>query len=76
MQISLNNDVLIINCGVPLIFVVNKTDNPYPKYEDKSDFILRHVRKMQLTMGQLLFIHQLSLILILQSYMIIYFILY
>ena len=51
MQISLNNDVLIINCGVPLIFVVNKTDNPYPKYEDKSDFILRHVRKNAINYG-------------------------
>lgn len=51
MQISLNNDVLITNCGVPLIFVVNKTDNPYPKYEDKSDFILRHVRKNAINYG-------------------------
>ena len=38
LQIGLNNDILITNCGVPLIFVINKSDNPCPKYEDKAEF--------------------------------------
>lgn len=51
LQISLKNDILITNCGVPLIFVVNKSDNPCPKYEEKSEFILRHIRKMAINYG-------------------------
>ena len=51
LQISLNNDVLMTNCGVPIIFVINKADNPCPKYEDKNEFILRHVRKSAINYG-------------------------
>ena len=51
MGVNLNNDILITNCGVPLIFVVNKSDNPFPKYEEKAEFILRHIRKLALTYG-------------------------
>ena len=51
LQISLNNDVLITNCGVPIIFVVNKTDSPFQKYENKSEFILRHARKSAINYG-------------------------
>ena len=51
MQIGLNNDILITNCGVPLIFVVNKSDFPCPKYEEKAEFILRHIRKMAINYG-------------------------
>ena len=51
LQMSLNNEILITNCGVPIIFVINKIDNPDPKYEDKTEFILRHVRKSALNYG-------------------------
>lgn len=51
LQIGLNNDILITNCGVPLIFVINKTDNPCPKYEEKFEFILKHIRKMAINYG-------------------------
>ena len=51
LQISLNNDVLITNCGVPIIFVINKVDSPCPKYEDKAEFILRHIRKNAINYG-------------------------
>ena len=51
LQIGLNNDILITNCGVPLIFVINKSDNPCPKYEEKAEFILRHVRKLAINYG-------------------------
>ena len=39
------------NCGVPIIFVVNKSDSPSPKYDDKTEFILRHVRKSAINYG-------------------------
>ena len=48
---NLNNDVLMTNCGVPIIFVVNKSDNPYQKYDDKTEFILRHIRKIAINYG-------------------------
>ena len=48
---SLNNDVLMTNCGVPIVFVINKSDNVYHKYEDKNEFILRHVRKCAINYG-------------------------
>ena len=51
LQISLNNDVLMTNCGVPIIFVINKSDNPCQKYEDKNEFILRHIRKSAINYG-------------------------
>ena len=51
MLIGLNNDILITNCGVPLIFVVNKSDFPCPKYEEKAEFILRHIRKIAINYG-------------------------
>ena len=31
--------------------MVNKTDNPFQKYENKSEFILRHVRKAAINYG-------------------------
>ena len=51
LEINLNNDVLITNCGAPIIFVINKSDNPCQKYELKSDFILRHIRKIAINYG-------------------------
>ena len=39
------------NCGVPLVFVINKIDEPYQKYEFKTEFILKHVRKSAINYG-------------------------
>ena len=39
------------NCGIPIIFIINKADNPCQKYEDKNEFILRHVRKCAINYG-------------------------
>ena len=50
LQINLNNDVLMTNCGVPIVFVINKIDDPYQKY-DKPEFILKHVRKTAINYG-------------------------
>ena len=51
LQIGLGNDVLMTNCCVPIIFVINKSDEPYPKYEDRTEFILKHVRKTAINYG-------------------------
>lgn len=51
LQINLNNDVLMTNCGVPIVFVVNKTDDPLQKNEHDIDFILRHIRKSAINYG-------------------------
>ena len=51
MQRNLNNDVLLTNCGIPIIFVINKTDNPCPKYDDKAEYILKHILKMAISYG-------------------------
>ena len=51
LQRSLNNDVLITNCGVPFIFVINKSDNPCSKYDDKAEYILKHIRKLAISYG-------------------------
>ena len=51
LQMNLLNDVLITNCGVPIIIVINKTDNSMPKYEEKTEFILRHIRKNAINYG-------------------------
>ena len=36
---------------MPIIFVINKSDNPSPKYDDKTEFILRHIRKNAINYG-------------------------
>ena len=34
-----------------MIFVINKSDSPCPKYEDKAEFILNHIRKLAINYG-------------------------
>lgn len=51
LQRNINNDVLLTNYGIPIIFVINKTDNPCPKYDDKAEYILKHIRKMAISYG-------------------------
>ena len=51
LGIDLNNDVLITNCGVPLGIIVNKADIPFAKFEEKTEFILKHIRKMAINYG-------------------------
>ena len=51
LQRGLNNDILITNIGVPFIFVINKSDNPCLKYDDKAEFVLKHIRKIAINYG-------------------------
>lgn len=51
LQRNLNNDILITNCGVPFIFAINKSDNPCLKYDEKAEFVLKHIRKMAINYG-------------------------
>ncbi len=39
------------NCGVPIVFVVNKADDPFQKNEHEIDFIFRHIRKSAVNYG-------------------------
>ena len=39
------------NCGVPIVFVINKSDSPCQKYDEKTEFILRHIRKSAINYG-------------------------
>ena len=56
LQAPLKEGVLKVNCGLPLMFIVNKTDvitQSVDKklYEENSEFILRHIRKTAISYG-------------------------
>ena len=44
-------DVCGYNIGVPIVIVVNKTDAYFPKYQEKKEFISKHLRKFAVTYG-------------------------
>jgi hypothetical protein len=52
----LKEGVLTINCGVPIVFVVNKSDvvtqsSERKKFEENSEFILHHIRSIAIQYG-------------------------
>ena len=52
----LKEGVLTINCGVPIVFVVNKSDvvtqsSERKKFEENSEFILHHIRSLAIQYG-------------------------
>ncbi len=54
LELPLKEGLLRSNIGVPIVFVVNKSDivmqpNERKKYEEDSDFILKHIRSLALT---------------------------
>lgn len=54
LDMPLKEKLLEINLGVPIVFCVNKSDivvstNERKKYEEDSEFILKHVRRLALT---------------------------
>ena len=56
LEMPLKEKLLEINLGVPVVFCVNKSDivvstNERKKYEEDSEFILKHVRRLALTYG-------------------------
>lgn len=56
LEESLKEGVLKTNCGVPIVIIVNKSDvvtqsGEKKKYEENSDFILKHIRKQAIEYG-------------------------
>jgi len=52
-ELPLKEGVLKINCGIPIIFVVNKSDvvlsnDHRKKFEEDSEFIIKHIRNLAL----------------------------
>ena len=53
---DLKEGVLKINCGVPIVFVINKADvvtqsSEKKKFEENSEFILHHIRSIAIEYG-------------------------
>ncbi len=53
LEFPLKEGVLKINCGIPIIFVVNKSDvvlsnDHRKKFEEDSEFIIKHIRNLAL----------------------------
>lgn len=51
LELPLKEGVLKINCGIPIVFVINKSDvvlsNDHRKrFEDESEFIIKHIRNL------------------------------
>jgi len=51
LQLPLKEGVLKINCGIPIIFVINKSDVVLnnvdrKKFEEDSEFIIKHIRNL------------------------------
>ena len=56
LNTPLKEGVLTINCGVPLVFVINKSDvatdsTEKKKFEENSEFILHHIRSLAIGYG-------------------------
>ena len=56
LNIDLKEGVLKTNCGVPIVFVMNKSDAvtqsaERKKFEENSEFILNHIRQIALEYG-------------------------
>jgi dynein light intermediate chain 1 len=56
LEVPLKEGVLKTNCGVPLMFVVNKSDvvsqiGEKKFFEENSEFILKHIRQIALLYG-------------------------
>jgi len=51
LELPLKEGVLKINCGIPIVFIINKSDivlsNDYrKKFEEDSEFIIKHIRSL------------------------------
>lgn len=56
LSMDLKDGVLTTNCGVPIVFVINKSDvvtqsTEKKKFEENSEFILNHIRQIALEYG-------------------------
>lgn len=51
LELPLKEGLLKINCGIPIIFVINKSDivlcnDHRKKFEEDSEFIMKHIRNL------------------------------
>lgn len=51
LELPLKEGLLKVNLGVPIIFVINKSDilvstNERKRFEEDSEFIFKHIRKL------------------------------
>lgn len=51
LELPLKEGVLKINCGIPIVFVINKSDvvlsnDHRKKFEEDSEFIIKHIRNL------------------------------
>lgn len=51
LELPLKEGVLKINCGIPILFVINKSDivlnnADRKRFEEDSEFILKHIRNL------------------------------
>ena len=56
LSMDLKEGVLKINCGIPIVFVINKSDvvtqsAEKKKFEENSEFILNHIRQIAIEYG-------------------------
>ena len=56
LNMPLKEGVLTTNCGVPIVFVINKSDvvtqsSEKKKFEENSEFILNHIRSIAIEYG-------------------------
>jgi len=56
LQLGLKEGVLKTNMGIPLVFVINKSDvvmqpGERKRFEEDSEFIVKHIRNLALTYG-------------------------
>lgn len=54
LELPLKEGLLKLNLGVPIVFVINKSDivvstNERKRFEEDSDFIFKHIRKFAIT---------------------------
>jgi hypothetical protein len=51
MELPLKEGLLKINCGIPIIFDINKSDIVHSntdrkRFEEDSEFIIKHIRNL------------------------------
>ena len=56
LNMPLKEGVLTTNCGIPIVFVINKSDvvtqsSEKKKFQENSEFILNHIRSVALEYG-------------------------
>ena len=62
LELPLKEGVLKINCGIPIVFVINKSDvvisnDHRKKFEEDSEFIVKHIRNLAIGCKNYLYVN-------------------